>query len=647
MLLLSALAILFTWTILALVLIGLGSLVLRRFDTDFLLLDAFWLGLAVSVVLLELWNFFRPVDPAIAILLCVAAAAGLFENRTPVSRWITEALSSSRWLTLLYVAMVLFLAFRASGPCDYFDTGLYGWQAVHWIQAYPVVPGLANVHGRFGLDSSVFLCVAALSQGVWRGLGFHLFTGFLIAAMGFTLLPACLRLAQGSSASAADWFYGILAIPIGSWAFREPIVGTETDQPATIVCLVAVGMLFEEFCRQAPGGDQKPGHARLVVASSLFTLAVTFKESTVVFAVLAWCLSFWLIWSGLRSLGNRGRSIVVPLALSTLIVVPWLARGIVLSGYAFFPSAAFGFPVDWKTPVAVAHWYVAAIKFWGHTQGGALPDTQGLAWLRLWLNRSLRDRTSFQVPLLIGLCGFSVALALRVWKEIRSTYTWLWLLLPSVTGFVFWFILSPDLRFGQPAIWTTAGTLGTWGTVLVVSGPRRAQITRAALAGVLVLLIWCLIGFGWKEPYRRLLVAPPLGPLPEVSVTAHQTLSGLTVFVPAHGDQCWDAPLPCTPYFDETLRLRNPKSMRFGFTSDSQGTQLPRFQAALGSLGILLARQPSDVLTFQPANAPHCILSPCPLVTSKSRASATTGMPVRATSVIPPPLSAPGNTSTR
>ena len=37
----SALYILFTWAVLALVLIGLGSLVLRRFDADVLLLYAF------------------------------------------------------------------------------------------------------------------------------------------------------------------------------------------------------------------------------------------------------------------------------------------------------------------------------------------------------------------------------------------------------------------------------------------------------------------------------------------------------------------------------------------------------------------------------------------------------------------------------
>src|SRR5690242_7657843 len=328
MLLASAIAILLTWTAVALVLIGLGSLVLRRFDTDFLLLDAFWLGLAVSIALLELWNLLWAVNEAITIMLGCLGLAGLLENSTALFHRIKTAFLSARRLIPLYAVMVLFLALRASGPCDYYDTGLYGWQAVRWIQAYPVVPGLANVHGRFGLDSSVFLCIAALSQGVWRGLGFHLFTGFLIAAMGFTLLPACLRLARGSSASAADWFYGILAIPISSWAFREPIVGTETDQPATIACLVGAGLLFEELQRRTSEGDRRPDFARLLTAASLFSLAVTFKESTVVFAVLAWRLSFWLIWSGVRSLGNRRRSIVAPLALSTLIVVPWLARGI-------------------------------------------------------------------------------------------------------------------------------------------------------------------------------------------------------------------------------------------------------------------------------------------------------------------------------
>ena len=187
-------AILLTWAVAAIVLIGLGSLVLIRFDKNFLLRDAFWLGFGVAVAVLEIWNLLLPVNATIAFLLCSGSVAGLLSNRGALWRQIKATLQFVRSHAILGFALLLFLAIRSSGPCDYYDTGLYGAQAVRWISAYPVMPGLANVHGRLGFNSSVFLCVAALDQGAWNGLAFHLFTGFAMSAIGFTLLPACWRL---------------------------------------------------------------------------------------------------------------------------------------------------------------------------------------------------------------------------------------------------------------------------------------------------------------------------------------------------------------------------------------------------------------------------------------------------------------------
>jgi hypothetical protein len=52
MLILSTLEVFLTWTLVAITLIGLGSLLLSRFANPFLLADAFWMGLAVSVAFL-------------------------------------------------------------------------------------------------------------------------------------------------------------------------------------------------------------------------------------------------------------------------------------------------------------------------------------------------------------------------------------------------------------------------------------------------------------------------------------------------------------------------------------------------------------------------------------------------------------------
>src|SRR5216684_7414094 len=295
MLLLSTLQIFLTWAVMALALIGLGSIALRLFSKDHSLTDSFWMGLAISVAVLEIWNLVLPVTPSIALFLFGFGLFGLAISRSKLLTSLLFAWQNSRWLLILGLAFALLLALRSCGPCEYYDTGLYGAPSVRWIQTHPAIPGLANLHGRLGFNSSVFLCIAALGQGPWKDLGFHLFTGFLLSAFWATLLSACARCVR-RAASPADWFHCILALPAFFWTTRSRIVGTQTDEPAAIASLIAAGILFEDFCRPR-GEDQQPPHiSRLVLAATLFSLAVSFKLSTAVFALLAWCLVFRRIW---------------------------------------------------------------------------------------------------------------------------------------------------------------------------------------------------------------------------------------------------------------------------------------------------------------------------------------------------------------
>jgi hypothetical protein len=576
MLILSTLEVFFTWVVLAITLIGLGSLLLSRFAKDFLPTDAFWMGLAVSVAVLEIWNLLLPVTASITLFLFCAGILGLALNRSSLRNSLRSAWQSSRWMLLLGIVFALLLALRSCGPCDYYDTGLYGAQVVRWLQTFPAVPGLANLHGRFGLNSSVFLCIAALGQGVWRDLGFHLFTGFLLSALWATLLPACARIVCRTAISPSDWFHCILALPAFFWTTRSRIVGTQTDEPAAILCLIAAGILFEDLCQAHREDRPNPQLPRLVLAATLFALAVAFKESTAVFALLAWCMVFRRIWQSSTSPHERRFHLAAALLFSTVLLLPWFARAIILSGYPLFPATIFGFPVDWKTPLSVAKFYALDVQSWGRNPDALIADTRGLAWLGGWLNRSVRNRPSFQVPLAISLAGLAIALALRFRAKPRPASPWLSLLFPPLAGIIFWFLASPDVRFAQFSIWTTAATLGTWGIVSLDFHFRRSH-TRPVLAMLLLSLIWCLISLGWKEPFQALRGVQQPPPLPKVNLLVQHTLSGLAVYVPSHGNQCWDAPLPCTPYFDETLRLRNPSSMRSGFASEMRAENFQKF----------------------------------------------------------------------
>jgi len=583
MLLLSTLEVFFTWAVIALALIGFGSIVLTLFSKDCSLTDAFWMGLAFSVAALEIWNLVLPVTPSIALFLFGVGILGLVLIRSKLRASLLAAWQNSRWLLLLGLAFALLLALRSCGPFEYYDTGLYGAPSVRWIQTYPAIPGLANLHGRLGFNSSVFLCIAALGQGPWKDLGFHLFTGFLLSAFWATLLPACARVLRAAAASPADWFHTILAVPAFFWTTRSRIVGTQTDEPATIVALIAAGILFADLSHDQREGHPAPPTHRLVLAATLFSLAVTFKESTAVFAFIAWCLVFRRIWQTATSPRTRHLHLAAALVSPALLLLPWFARSIILSGYPLFPATVFAFPVPWKTPLSAARWYTFAVQSWGRGPDSHFVDTRGFHWLGLWLHQALRNRPSFQVPLAIALVGLAIALASRFRADAkpRPAYPWLSLLFPGLAGILFWFAASPDPRFAQFAIWTTVATLGAWG-IASLDFQRPPSHTRPAhasiaLATLFLSLVWCLISLGWKEPIQALHGVQQPPPLPKPTLTVRHTLSGLAVYVPAQGNQCWDAPLPCTPYFDESLRLRNPSSLRWGFTSEARAAELQTF----------------------------------------------------------------------
>lgn len=183
MLALVVLSILFSWLVCAAVCIGIGSLVLRGFRFPFSPLDALWTGIANIVLVLVIYHFFWPIELSAVILLLGLALIGWLWSRVSLFQKLQELKNNQLWAILHYFPAAAIIAFRAAGPCEHYDTGLYGATAIRWITTYPVVPGLGNLLGQFGFNSSVHLWMAVLDQGPLRGLAHHLFVGFLIAAL--------------------------------------------------------------------------------------------------------------------------------------------------------------------------------------------------------------------------------------------------------------------------------------------------------------------------------------------------------------------------------------------------------------------------------------------------------------------------------
>jgi len=132
---------------------------------------------------------------------------------------------------------------------------------------------------------------------------------------------------------------------------------------------------------------------------------------------------------------------------------------------------------------------------------------------------------------------------------------------------------APDPRFLGAVLWIVL--LGVVG--LVFDGVLIEQLTR--LSKMLVLLSWIAValcfarnGLALTHSTQGKLAESMAKPDLRRAITG----SGLTIYTPAQGDECWDAPLPCTPYFRPQLKLRG-KSLSEGFYLDESAVRAPDF----------------------------------------------------------------------
>lgn len=88
---------------------------------------------------------------------------------------------------------------------------------------------------------------------------------------------------------------------------------------------------------------------------------------------------------------------------------------------------------------------------------------------------------------------------------------------------------------------------------------KRAWIVLAFSLGVTVFI----------SPKNSLVIRPGpdagFYPIPKVPVYTYRTKSGLILYTPQKGDQCWDIHLTCVPYPDSQLRLIAPGDLSKGF----------------------------------------------------------------------------------
>ena len=574
-----------TWLVAALALVGLGSWTLRWYGApvetwrDFS--AAFWLGIATAIGIAQLWNFVAPVNGVASAVLLGAGAAGLWTIRRNLAHLIRGPEKLSRGSALCITLLLIWLANRALGPSRLYDTGMYHQPFVNWVNAWPIIPGLGNLHGRLAFNPSSLLFAALLDTGPLDKLAFHLMNGLLYAALlveGF----ASWGVMRGSAAPRAYHLFSIAILPnIIHGGMRQDVRSLSTDAAVGAMLFAAVRLLFDALAHRAP--DWRVRGPQMAVIVTLFAAATTMKLSAAVVAVAGAALAMMLL---LPRKGDgeplRGMTIARWLAPALVLGIAWVGRSVVLSGYPLYPLDALPVGVDWR----MLPEHVNAEHAWIDASAKGLNTniySPGLTWLRPWLVRvvTLPDLfVEFTLPLL-AIGGVVLAGVLR-WRSRAPTgwsRGWWWIVVPLALGGAAWAITAPHPRLVHGILWSSAA--------IALSYAVAAWKGRWAPARLLGVVVACLtIALALKQgveaaretrslssvmsAWLTLPGEPWLEPLPRRRYNAFVTNTGLAVAVPDGDNRCYNGPILCTPHPEPHLEARDPGNLGQGFRTTGE-----------------------------------------------------------------------------
>jgi len=512
-------------------------------------------GLIVLAVIAGYLSLFMPIALAANLVVSLLGIVFLVLTRRDMVRLAREHLNAARTANrsafALFLVLCVFVLSETLDRPKVGDAGLYHLQTMKWIARYGVVPGLGNLHGMYALNS-MWYPLSALFGLTFLGIqSLHIVDGVLFLVVVGFFLGGVTEISRGSRTEAS--IVKAASIPFVLFAYAAHVGSLSTDLPVAVLVWVAFIVCLEYL------GAERTFRSRTIgaVLAALIAYTLTVKVAAAPLALLY----VYLLYLHVRA--KQWSDVWLQLGIGLIIVTPWLARNVVLSGYLLYPFPYIDlWNVDWKIP------YQHVIEDMMVNHGWArLPDSRWREsldmplweWVPLWFRLEHVYKLTIAMAFLIMPAHLTV-IALRARRQRGALGVVDILYLIACAGIAYWFINAPDPRFGFgfvfPALIIPATPL--FQQVLV----RFRRLSLASMVTILVLYIGyktyvSLHALPKSMALLRSPVAYPIEPL------WTERIDGV-VFYGARTGFCWDAPLPCTPILKPQIRPRG-KSLASGF----------------------------------------------------------------------------------
>jgi len=277
------------------------------------------------------------------------------------------------------------------------------------------------------------------------------------------------------------------------------------------------------------------------------------------FPLLLLCLFYF--WKVIKPF--RAGHFIISVSIALFLIVPFLARNVILSGYVFFPAYQLDFfSFDWKADKSLLIGISEYIKYFNRVNAGFRPlaETSQLhfpQWIGSWFTYLFRFDKLMTV---LSSFGYLFIL-IRVVKDF--SYHQRIFLAVMVIQLICWFFIAPDPRFAQGCMLFGIYMAIQYTAFFRVSLKRLLRFSLGLVTGlVLIYTINKMVG---DADYRNLLIPHRL-PVPPVKTIV---LDHIELHIPSKilnnwNPRCYDAALPCLYKLDPRVEARG-KGIADGF----------------------------------------------------------------------------------
>lgn len=511
------------------------------------LTELLFFGLIIATAYAQLFSFFGGVGLAANLLLIVGCAIAFAVWRKEITSVMCEKWKNTPTMyKITVVILTLAWCYCTSRGYMHYDSDLYHAQSIRWIEEYGIVKGLGNIHVRFAYNSSFFALSALYSMRGIAGQSLHTVNGLIALLLSIELTRGFQRRFALSDFARLGAFYYLTLI------YRD-IVSPASDY--CVMCLVFYTIIRWLSYLEAEKKQAAPYGLLCVMGVYCVTLKLT-----------AGVILLLLIKPAYMLLKERHyKEIALFFLMGIFVLVPWMARTALISGYLLYPFPALDvLNVDWKLDAASAALDAAEIKTWGRgLNNAALVGLSVREWFVHWFQTSLPATGKLLILADMGciviFAGIAVGLFVKVMRKekVQDMANRFLVLATVAASYLFWQLSAPLLRYGYAyvllLIMLTAG--------LIYQKIRRND-RLLCCAAVLFIAVKAVSFAGYlaetaEKPYY--IAQQDYG---TYDLDCFET-GGITFYYPKSGDRVGYADFPAIPRKVE-VKLRG-KDIKSGF----------------------------------------------------------------------------------